>query len=353
MPRYRQYIASDVLTEAKKRLRHVFATFDSVIVSFSGGKDSLAVLHLTHEVAQEMGIKKINAVFRDEELINKVVLDFVEEYRHKEWLDLRWLCVPLASQKFVLGNTSSYTQWDPNRQWVRQKPEWGITNEDLGVDPQHVWSQYDADDIPVSWLKGKVAILTGVRSAESMMRFRSCVNKLNENYIVASPSKRASLVRPIFDWEENDVFRYFYDQQIRYCPLYDNQLWARMGLRVSTPIHAEYAKRFGKVREIDPDLYEAVIEVFPEMQVQERYWGELDREAIVAKYGASFEGVRSWILDNLDDEQQQAKALKELDAVTIREINSPGSYPTEYVLKAMMSGSYKRAIQPLKQKVKK
>jgi len=49
------YLDQDVLTAAKERIRHVLTTYDKVAVSYSGGKDSHVVLHLTRMVMDEMG----------------------------------------------------------------------------------------------------------------------------------------------------------------------------------------------------------------------------------------------------------------------------------------------------------
>ena len=352
MPRYKRYIATNVYEEAKKRLHHIYETHDSVVVAFSGGKDSLALLHLTWEVAQERGLDKVHAVFRDEELINQQVIDFVAEYRNLPWLDLKWWTIPLESHKYVLGRMMDYVQWDPNRKWIRPKPEWGLNLEDLNLPEGTSISQYNSDLVTISGFPGKVCILTGVRAAESMMRFRSCVNKLNENYINASSTPRATLGRPIYDWVENDVFKYFYDKQIKYCPLYDNQLWAGRSLRVASAITSESARDFGKIREFDPDLYDAIIEVFPEMILQERYFKELDREAVIKQNASSWDSILSWIEENIEDERQFKKAMKEYKRVQGLARVSPSLYPLEYVLKCFMSQGGKRNIFPLIEKEK-
>lgn len=347
MARIKKYIDIDVLTAAKQRINHLIDTFDTLAVMFSGGKDSLVVLHLIKEVYDERGITKpVNVVFRDEELIPMEVINFVDKYRQEPWIKMVWFAVPLASTKYILGMCHVYTQWDKKREHIRPMPEWAVTTPDNDT---KIFDQYTMDDYAAEYYKGKVAFLTGIRSSESIMRFRASVNKLNENYINAVPSTdRVKLCKPIYDWEENDVFRYFYDRNIAYCKLYDQQMWAGQSLRVSTPLHAESAKRFDKIKQSAPEMYAKVIEIFPEMLAHERYYKELDRDAIKAKYGQTYEGVRAWIEENIEDEEQYRKALKRYNSVMTRAIKFPNVYPPKHLLNAFMSGAYKREILPQK-----
>ncbi|WP_328438288.1 phosphoadenosine phosphosulfate reductase domain-containing protein [Nocardia puris] len=348
MARVKGFIDANVYDEAKKRMHRVYDLFDTVMVAFSGGKDSLAALHLVHEVATERGDRRpIKAVFRDEELIPDQVVAFVDEYRQLDWIDLRWYCVPLESTKYILGQSTRYIQWDPAREHMRPIPDWALTPAKLSLPESVVLDQYTADTLVSRGERGKIAIVTGVRAAESIMRFNALKVKLHDNYINATQDARVMTVKPLFDWQENDIFRYFYDKGIRYCPLYDAQVLAGSPLRVSTPLHAESAKTFGRLRQFAPTFYEQVIQLVPEMAVQERYYGELDRGALLRRYGQSLDGVQAYIEETITDEAQREKALKALNRVRRTAAHSPAAFPPDHVLKQMMAGAYKRAITPL------
>src|SRR5882724_7621148 len=86
---YTDWMDVDVLAAAKQRIKLILNLHDTVAVCFSGGKDSLAALHLVKEVYDESGIvKPINVIFRDEELIPDVVVEFMDSYRTLPWIKL-------------------------------------------------------------------------------------------------------------------------------------------------------------------------------------------------------------------------------------------------------------------------
>lgn len=351
MPRYMQFQhGTNVLEAARDRLRHVFATFDHVVVAFSGGKDSITCLMLTKEIAAEFGQHRVRAIFRDEEFIHQETVDFVERLRaeNTDWLDLEWWAIPLNSVSYVLGETRPIKWWDPDRPWARQPPPDALTAEHFGLDPRVELDQHSADALACHGVRGRVAIVTGIRAAESIQRYRSCVNKLSENYLVACSTKQAMLARPIFDWLENDVFRYLYEYQIEYNPIYDAQLWGGANMRTSTAVNPQGAKVLHHLEGYDPELYERMLDVLPDMAVQRRYWDEWDIDLVLETYGHSFDGIEEWMRLTYTEPDQLKIALENLRQVRIRAAINPAAYPLRHVLQSYIRQSGRRDVLPIK-----
>jgi predicted phosphoadenosine phosphosulfate sulfurtransferase len=290
----KRYVDVDVLTAARRRFDLLLSRYDDHFVSFSGGKDSLATLHLLKEAYDRSSItRKVKVSFLDEELIPDSVVDFVDEYRKKDWIELYWFVYPLESNKYVLGKVSSYVQWDPNREHVRTPPAWGLTPDRGQKGP---FSQYgmNLEMLRRSAARGRVAGLTGMRADESMNRYCANASKLVDNWISHSELAQLDSCNPIYDWSENDVMKFLGQEGIRYCPHYDAELYSRTPLRVSTPIHTGSAKRIGQWRKMDPDFYERVTRIFPEMLVQERYYASLSNEN-----EPTIEALEEWIRANV------------------------------------------------------
>lgn len=335
----RQFIDNNVYEESLKRIEHIYNTFDTLVVLFSGGKDSLVTLHLVKEVLNAHGINRVNVVFRDEELIPDEVINFVNIYRKKDWVRMLYFAVPLESQIHILGETKTYIQWDENRKHIRPKPNHAITSKDI-------FNQYKMDSYTASFYKGKIALINGIRAAESITRYGACMSKVNENYInnTASNIGNVRLCKPIFDWQENDVFKYLYDKGMKYCSIYDKQMWNQEQLRVATPLVSENARRFYKLKTLDPILYQQIIDIFPDTQLQDKYWNQMDGDKLKNKYSKNLHTVLDYIKDHIRDGKQKSKAIKQFKKAVVMHRNDPNGYPIEHIFTYFRTGAYKRNL---------
>ena len=261
-------------------------------MAFSGGKDSLVCLHLMKEAYERHGRPfPLKASFLDEELIPDSVVNFVDGYRRREWLKLLWFAFPLESNKFRLGKVETYIQWDPDRPHVREIPDWAIRPAPGQRGP---FSQYNMMGEIAKHCRGRIANITGIRAEESMNRYCSVAHRTVDNWLAPTEHPAVVHCKPIYDWTELDVFKYLGEQTIPYCGLYDAQLYAGTPFRVSTPIHTGSAKRLEVWRRMDPDFYQRVTAVFPEMLAQERYYSQLE-----AKQENTVEALEEWVKANV------------------------------------------------------
>ncbi len=350
-----QYLGKNVYEAAKDRIKFLIPTVDHLVVSFSGGKDSLAVLELVREVYKEMGItKKIKVVFRDEELIPDDVINMVTDYYNDPQIDMKYFAFPQKSRMFIMGETIPYVQWDESRKWIREKPDFAITQ----IHPENVpLSQHETNPLIYKGVCGIIAVLNGIRADESMTRFNASMAVKGEfNWINRDAAKNVLFCKPIFDWTETDLFKYFYEKNIRYCAIYDKEMWAQAPLRVSTPLHAQSFSYLTRLREMYPVFFDQICSIFPQVTAHERYWKEYDLFGAIGDYEKSFDGMRAYVNERIDNPKSRSIALDAItQAQTQKQSNKmAGRYPKGecwgfpllYVFKKIISGDYMYGMAP-------
>ena len=348
------YEDRNVYEAALDRIDKIYNSHDEVWVSFSGGKDSLAMLKLVEEYFEKEGYTdKINVIFRDEETINTSVREFVLTFVDNPKYNFKYYATQLESEIYILGEKKKYIQWDENRDWVVPKPDCAITLKG-------VYDQYKFDKVLFEKKNRRVCTLVGIRADESLIRFSGITNS-KVSYLTKNPAlKNATLGKPIYDWKQNDIFKYFYDNDIEYCQVYDMQIFNKDSLRVATVLHAEAAKQLHKVKTLDPELYNNIMSIWPEVDVQARYYkdavkGNSTKIALLYKEkcnGDYWQAIYRYIEENITDEHQKNEAMKKVSRVRMtrknnaRENNVFGGYPALYVFGKVIGGAYKREIQP-------
>lgn len=349
MSRQKLYLDINCVDAARQRIRHVYDTFDTVCVQFSGGKDSTAVLYLAKEIHEERGLGPVKVIFRDEEMVSPSVIEFVEEVRNYDWVDMEWYCLPVGQEVWVLGQREYCLLWSDMRRkqgrLVRDIPKHAITAKDFGLDPNKRVPEL-IDYYTMQGKKGKTAFLTGVRANESMVRYRSCVQKLHENYIVRPYKMRKniplSFAKIIYDWTADDVMKFItVEHGANYCKYYDLAALTESNSRVGIPLHSVAIRRIGDVVATEPEFYDKLADCFPQIDAQRRWWPEFNLEKRIMEYAEEgWDGVKRCIEENILTPGLKKRAYAFSAEFRKKHVKDARSYPIHWLVRNILVSDF-------------
>lgn len=111
----RKYLDKTVYDATRERIEELFFRFDTVAVSFSGGKDSTAVLNITLEVAEELGRLPVKVVYWDEEAQYSDTIDYIARVAEDPRVDMHWYCVPIKHRNACSYKEPFWYPWNPEK----------------------------------------------------------------------------------------------------------------------------------------------------------------------------------------------------------------------------------------------
>lgn len=261
-------------------------------------------------------------------------------------------CLPQGQEVWVLGRREYLLLWSPKRKaegrLFRDPPPWAITAEDFGIDPGQPLPE-SIDYYTLQGKKGRVAFLTGVRANESMIRYRSCVQKLHENYIVVPFKMKKSIplrfAKVIYDWTMDDVLKFVVEEHgAEYCEYYDLAAMTGSNTRVGVPLHSVAIRRIGDVVVTEPEFYDRLYECFPHIDAQRRYWADFDVEKLIMSYSDSgWKGAQRFIEDYMVTPGLRTRALSFASEFRKKAATDPAAYPVHWLIRTLLLNAFQSA----------
>lgn len=271
-----RFTGETVLEAARRRIAWLFDMLEAgvikdIIVSVSGGKDSEVAAHLALTEAQRRGLR-IGVHLLDEEVMYQSSVEVVEYLMHllPEATKKMWVQVP-----FHLTNATSLTEgqlvcWEPGQHkiWMRPKRDDAIKARPWRPDQETVRDKakgfgfYDAIDAFARCFE-RTAFLVGLRAqGESPNRWRAVVKNPvtvgGQRVFWGTQKEQNWAFYPVYDWNVHDVWKYIWEQKLRYSKIYDFQHKKGYPLnerRVSSLIHEKSFKAVVDLPEFEPKTY--------------------------------------------------------------------------------------------------
>lgn len=261
----------NVLEAARERVSYIFDSFDSIVVSISGGKDSEVTAHLFLTEAHKRN-RRIGLFYLDEEVVYKATIEMISYLMdmYPENTIRYWLQIP-----FNLTNSTSMLEgqlnaWDAEKRnlWMHKRSSKNIrqktwSHKTLIADKNKGFGFYD---VLRNFQMGfsDTAFIVGLRAMESLDRYRAVTKHPGYKDINWSTKQNRGNCNfyPIYDWAESDVWKYIGENNLKYHRYYDFAFKKGVPIhymRVSSLTHEKAFKSIQDLPEFEFDTYEKLL----------------------------------------------------------------------------------------------
>ena len=306
----------NVFQAANERLDFMFANFERIYLSFSGGKDSGVMLNLTLDYMRRNNItKKIGLMILDNEANYEISLKFMHEIIQKnlDLLEVYWCCLPITLPCTVSSYEVDWQCWgeaDKHR-WIRPMPTQdyvvNIHNHKFPFFRENM--NYDEfwDEFGEWYSQGKTtACMIGIRTSESLNRFRAIVNPdkimLKGEIWTKKNMEHVYNVYPIYDWKTEDIWTANAKFEWAYNGLYD--IFYKAGvpvsrMRVASPFMSESKSSLGLYRVIDPHTWAKLCARVQGANFVATYGKQINYHSFKLPPGHTWKSFTKFLLDTL------------------------------------------------------
>lgn len=280
------YLDKNVYEAALDRLDLIFSHFSHVYFSVSGGKDSSIMLQLAAQQAKKAGCR-FDVLYIDLEAQYQATISHIHELIDctkdvvNNWY---WIALPISLRNAVSAISPKWTCWDKKERekWVRPLPERTdiclITEDTLPDGWDWFVCGMEFEEFILCFAKwytqyhnGPAAAGIGIRSDESLNRFRTIISADKERFLDFGWTTRVKIhdkptdcfnFYPLYDWSASDDWTAIARYDLKFNRIYELMYKNGMSIyeqRLCQPYGDDQRKSLNQFRYLEPETWEKVL----------------------------------------------------------------------------------------------